>query len=56
MAKCGANFKRLFINGEMADVSSLSFEEEIIAVITGQFIAKRAHLQKYLNINKVERI
>lgn len=52
----GSNFKRTYKSGELIDLTELTFEEEIIALITGQFIAKKAHVKKYLGVNKVDKI
>lgn len=34
----------------------MTFDEQIISLIIGQFIVKRVHLRKYLNIDRVDRI
>ena len=46
----GPNFIRFFENFQVISDPNLSFEKRIFAVITGQILAKRAHLEKFLNI------
>jgi len=46
VSKLGSNFKCTYKDGQKIDTDSLSFEEEIVALIAGQFIAKRAHIKK----------
>lgn len=52
----GSNFKFTYKNGESFDTDGLNFEEEIIALIIGQFISKRVHIRKYLGVDKIDKI
>lgn len=52
----GPDFQRTFSAKETEDGHNIPFEQKIYNLINGQFIAKRAHIQKFLNLPKIEKL
>jgi len=51
----GPNFVKRFENFEAVETSS-SFEEEIFALITGQILAKKAHIKRFLGLEHLSKL